>query len=84
MFLGMGRGDEGDFETGRRGIKPEFEHVMVTLPRTWSPLLTRELIYTGATRARRQMTMVGDREILEQALAQTVKRSSGLKGALWG
>ena len=61
----------------------EFDHVMVTLPRAWSPLLTRELIYTGATRARSQMTMVGDRKILERALAQTVKRSSGLRRTLW-
>ena len=61
----------------------EFDHVMVTLPRTWSPLLTRELIYTGVTRARRKMTMVGGQQVLTRALDETVKRSSGLKRALW-
>ena len=62
----------------------EFEHVMVILPREWSPLLTRELIYTGVTRAGKRMTMVGERKLLEQSLEKTVERASGLRRALWG
>ena len=62
----------------------EFDHVMVVLPREWSPLLTRELIYTGVTRARTRMTMVGERLLLEESLKKKVERSSGLRMALWG
>ena len=61
----------------------EFQHIAVVLPRHWSPLLTRELIYTGVTRARARMSMVGDRAVLERALDQTVQRASGLGSELW-
>jgi exodeoxyribonuclease V alpha subunit len=61
----------------------EFQHVCVVLPRRDAPLLTRELIYTGVTRARRRVSVVGDRAVLEPALARTVQRSSGLADELW-
>ncbi len=61
----------------------EFEHVCVVLPRHDSPLLTRELVYTGVTRARSRMSLVGDRGVLERALGRTVQRASGLVGELW-
>jgi exodeoxyribonuclease V alpha subunit len=61
----------------------EFEHVCVVLPRHSSPLLTRELVYTGVTRAKARMSMVGERSVLEGALASTVQRASGLAGELW-
>ena len=61
----------------------EFGHVCVVLPRQGSPLLTRELVYTGVTRARSRMSMVGERTVLEGALASTVQRASGLAGELW-
>ena len=62
----------------------EFAHAMVVLPAQPSPILTRELIYTGVTRAARQMTLVGDRGLLEPALATPVKRASGLRAKIWG
>lgn len=61
----------------------EFDHAMVVLPAHDSPILTRELVYTAVTRARRRMTMVGNRALLTAALRRTVRRASGLEAALW-
>jgi exodeoxyribonuclease V alpha subunit len=62
----------------------EFDHAMVILPEHDSPVLTRELVYTAVTRARRQLTLVGDPAVLVQALGKTVRRASGLEQKLWG
>ena len=62
----------------------EFDHVVVVLPARRSPIVTRELLYTGITRAKRQLTIVGTRPALEDALQRTVQRASGLGAALWG
>ncbi len=62
----------------------EFEHAMVVLPGRPSPILTRELVYTGVTRAKLRMTMLGDPELLGAALKRTVRRASGLREELWG
>ncbi len=61
----------------------EFEHVSLLLPMTPSPVLTRELIYTGITRARKEFTLWGS-EKLVMAVAQTsIERHSGLSEELW-
>ncbi len=62
----------------------EFDHAMVVLPEHDSPILTRELVYTGVTRAKRRMTMVGEASVLHDALNKTVRRASGLEAELWG
>ncbi len=62
----------------------EFQQVLVVLPPEPSPILTRELIYTGVTRAKSSVTVLADRELLVDALGQTVQRASGLVGELWG
>lgn len=64
----------------------EFDHAMVVLPDKASPVLTRELIYTAVTRARRKVTLVCDEEmkVLRQALAKKVQRASGLRAELRG
>jgi exodeoxyribonuclease V alpha subunit len=62
----------------------EFRRILVVLPPRASPILTRELIYTAVTRAREGVTVVADRAVLEDALTRTVKRASGLEGAVWG
>lgn len=62
----------------------EFAHAMVVLPETPSPVLSRELIYTGVTRARERMTLVGSVERLVQGLGRSVRRASGLEKELWG
>lgn len=62
----------------------EFEEVLILLPTLVSPIITRELLYTGVTRARRHVTIVGSRGLIEGAVARRVKRASGLHQALWG
>lgn len=54
------------------------EHVTVLLPELDSPLLTRELLYTGVTRAQRHVTVVGTPEVLRAAVARRTHRASGL------
>lgn len=58
----------------------EFEHAVVVLPERLSPILTRELLYTGITRARRRLTLLspGGEAILEQGIVRQVSRASGL------
>lgn len=64
----------------------EFEHAMIVLPERMSPVLTRELIYTAVTRAKRRVTLVCDEmgEVLAEGLDATVRRASGLRAELWG
>lgn len=56
----------------------EFEEVLVILPAEDSPILSRELIYTGVTRAKGKVTMYCNREILSLGIARQVTRTSGL------
>ena len=61
----------------------EFTHTALVLPPTMSPILTRELIYTGITRAKQWFTWAaagrGD-FIAKQAIGRRVVRASGLRG----
>ncbi len=57
----------------------EFEHTVLVLPQAPSRVLTRELVYTGITRARGAFTLVtGRRQAFIEALGQRTRRSSGL------
>jgi exodeoxyribonuclease V alpha subunit len=60
----------------------EFDEVVLVLPDRDSPLLTRELIYTAITRARRRVEIWGAPEILAAALSRRIERSGGLPAAL--
>jgi exodeoxyribonuclease V alpha subunit len=56
----------------------EFEHTALVLPEEASPILTRELLYTGITRARRWLSLIGTPASIEHALTQRTRRYSGL------
>ena len=60
----------------------EFGRVLLVLPEEVSPVLTRELIYTGVTRAKDEVTVVGTAAVLREAVRARVVRSSGLVDAL--
>jgi exodeoxyribonuclease V alpha subunit len=62
----------------------EFDEVALLLGDRPSPLLTRELVYTAVTRARRRVRIFGSPEILAAAIASRVQRASGLRERLWG
>jgi len=57
----------------------EFERVLLVLPfEPANPLLSRELIYTGITRARHQLRISASAPALQQGCRARVQRSSGL------
>jgi exodeoxyribonuclease V alpha subunit len=56
----------------------EFDHVALVLPDEDMPLLSRELLYTAITRARRSVLLVGAPELLARAVRRAVVRHSGL------
>ena len=56
----------------------EFEHTALALPPEPSPVLTRELVYTGVTRARRWFTLLAAPDILGYAVQRKTQRASGL------
>jgi exodeoxyribonuclease V alpha subunit len=60
----------------------EFAEVLVVLPTADSPLLTRELIYTAITRAKKKVLIAGDQALFHAAVQRTISRSSGLKAML--
>lgn len=61
----------------------EFDRVTVLLGQESNPVLTRSLLYTAVTRARRQLTIYAGRALLREALGNAGWRSSGLVRALW-
>jgi exodeoxyribonuclease V alpha subunit len=61
----------------------EFNEVVLVLPPQDSRVVTRELIYTGVTRARWVLTLIAGTARLVQGVERRVQRSSGLYDALW-
>jgi len=62
----------------------EFNDVLIILPDKYYPILTRELIYTGITRAINSVTIWGKKDILKEAISHKIERTSGLRDSLWG
>jgi exodeoxyribonuclease V alpha subunit len=62
----------------------QFDTAAVLLPEPTSHVLTRELLYTAVTRARRELILVGTEEAIRAAVARPVARASGLGARLWG
>lgn len=62
----------------------ELDHVALMLPEDEMPLLTREVLYTGATRARRSVVFVGAPKILRVAIGNRMTRFSGIGERLAG
>ena len=59
----------------------EFDHAALVLPAQASPVLTRELVYTAITRAKKRFTLVASPagpEVLEAAIRRRVSRVGGL------
>ncbi len=65
----------------------EFDQVAMVLPPMAqvmnNKVITKELVYTGITRAKRWFNLFADQRVLEVAIRQTTQRSSGLAGLLY-
>lgn len=61
----------------------EFDKVLLLFPPQMSPVLNRELLYTGITRARQHVTIQVDKTLLQHIVANPIQRTSGLQDALW-
>jgi exodeoxyribonuclease V alpha subunit len=61
----------------------EFAHTALILPDTLNPVLTKELVYTGITRARHWFSLIESRAgVFDEAVRRQVERRSGLMEAL--
>ncbi|WP_423186373.1 exodeoxyribonuclease V subunit alpha [Alishewanella sp. d11] len=57
----------------------EFDHTVLILPDRPTPVLTKELIYTGITRAKSDLTLViPDQQVWEQGVKSRIQRLGGL------
>ena len=61
----------------------EFARVLVALPGELSPIMTRELIYTGITRAVERVDIWGDAAVFRAAVERRLTRASALQERLW-
>ncbi|WP_188037012.1 exodeoxyribonuclease V subunit alpha [Actinotalea sp. JY-7885] len=64
--------------TVHRAQGSQFARVSLLLPPATSPLLTRQLLYTAATRARQAVRIIGSEEAVRTAVGREVRRASGL------
>ncbi len=56
----------------------EFEEVLIILPETISPVLTKELLYTAITRAKKTIKLVANEAVFFSTVRQRVQRVTGL------
>ncbi len=60
----------------------EYENVAIILPAVYVRPLTRELLYTAVTRAKKAVVLVGLQEILQLGITRSLERASGLADML--
>ncbi|MCQ4120686.1 exodeoxyribonuclease V subunit alpha [Rhodococcus tibetensis] len=65
--------------TIHRSQGSQYDTVSVVLPGEESSLLTRELLYTAITRARRHVRIIGTEEAVRAGVQRRVLRASGLR-----
>jgi len=60
----------------------ELDHVAVVFPNVPSPVVTRELLYTGITRAKQSVLLISSEKTLRHAIQTPSQRASGLLARL--
>jgi exodeoxyribonuclease V alpha subunit len=61
----------------------EFNKVLMVMPKSEDvPILTRELLYTGITRAKKNLTIQGNKEVILKSAKAQVRRASGIANRL--
>lgn len=61
----------------------EFDKVLFVLPLKQSQILTRELIYTGITRAVNEVELWAEERVFRAGVKNRIQRNSGLRDLLW-
>lgn len=61
----------------------EFDNIWLVLPQTSSKILSRELLYTAVTRARKSVAILGSGSVFCEGVKHHLARNSGLKDFLW-
>lgn len=74
---GLPRHDSAFAMTVHKAQGSEFDEIWLLLPQHDSRVLSRELLYTGLTRARTALHMSGSRAIVESAMGKHASRWSG-------
>lgn len=60
----------------------EYDHAIVVIPDADSRIVTRELLYTGITRPKKKLTLVGSLESILHAVRTDIRRATGLEDLL--
>ena len=60
----------------------EYDSVLVVLPEKEMPMLTKELLYTAITRAKKKVEISAKESVLEYTLKNSAARNSGFENAL--
>jgi len=61
----------------------EYEHTLLVLPQHMDQALSKELLYTGVTRAKKYLTLVQESDgLVAKAISQVANRSSGLSAQI--
>ena len=61
----------------------EFDAILLILPDQMSEVLSRELLYTAVTRARKRVEIWGDEEVFRRTVERRIERNTGLRDRLW-
>jgi exodeoxyribonuclease V alpha subunit len=51
----------------------------MVIPDRFSPVVTRQLLYTGVTRAKKKVILIGNLDIMKAAIRMNTKRHSGIQ-----
>jgi exodeoxyribonuclease V alpha subunit len=62
----------------------EFDTVLILIPERTSPVVTRQLLYTGITRSRKKVIIFGSMPMIRQAVKTSVEPRSNLQAVLDG
>ncbi|MDP8033979.1 exodeoxyribonuclease V subunit alpha [Pasteurella atlantica] len=56
----------------------EFKHTVLILPLNYSPIITKELLYTAVTRAKKHFTLFSNEKVWKLGVNSKIQRQSGL------
>ncbi len=62
----------------------EYDHVAIVLSNTSNRVLSRQLLYTSVTRARKSVLVIGNTQVISSTVQRGVMRRSGLRKKIWG